>query len=517
MHKIFISYRREDEAFADLLETDLEQWLGRDSVFVDQSDLRAGHVFSTEIQNALRECEVLLVLISNTWLIKQDDGKRKIDQPDDWVRREIEMALDHGIPVLPVLIKNATIPAKADLPESLSKLVDCHAAKFHLGRDREYYFEQLKSDLTLIFEKADSAAMSGSEQLLSGPLDAAEVEPAPVEFEPAGTGSGNVNTAAPPTEVTRNPQTVETVDSGLENAAVRHPKRSRIRTLMTLILRLFTWPLRNVIYFVLIAIPLIVYFVRESNEGKYVAATVVGCLALQFCCFRLFRARHNEKHFLHRLVPRWYSPQKLLAATIVSFLVTLIATGVAVDYCLSNKIAWSQTYPDEFRFNVSFASRDDPPLKERIAYEKEMIAHERNAHYAPPDARLEMLNKWESTRTILKIESDPPFHRGCRRFSVRAEFGQEILDQMACRTVDGVYVSEARDVGKEAAKWDPNESSKFNAGGDRPIIPGQRLIIWILVDAETTQPVSDFIEKSNFKLKITDGDVPLGEGEIVPK
>src|ERR1700732_3136706 len=93
-HKIFISYRREDSAANALsIGQYLEHEFGRQNVFID-IDMRAGTKFPAVLEERLAECKVMLVLIGSQWLNAQDEqGQRRLDSPDDWVRLEIAHAL----------------------------------------------------------------------------------------------------------------------------------------------------------------------------------------------------------------------------------------------------------------------------------------------------------------------------------------------------------------------------------------------------------------------------------------
>jgi hypothetical protein len=70
------------------------------------------------------ECDVLLAIIGDHWLDTKDaDGKNRLDDPADFVRIEIQSALDRNIPVIPLLVRNAHMPREDDLPPKLRKLV----------------------------------------------------------------------------------------------------------------------------------------------------------------------------------------------------------------------------------------------------------------------------------------------------------------------------------------------------------------------------------------------------------
>jgi hypothetical protein len=123
MSGIFISYRREDSAgFAGRLADALEQGLGTEQVFRDVDDIRPGQDFVDAIETQLRQMDVVLVLIGPQWSDIARDGARRLDDPDDFVRLEIRLALAQGKPLIPVLVGGALMPAERDLPEDIRAL-----------------------------------------------------------------------------------------------------------------------------------------------------------------------------------------------------------------------------------------------------------------------------------------------------------------------------------------------------------------------------------------------------------
>lgn len=123
MSRIFISYRREGGAgFSGRLAGDLGRRFGADEVFRDVEDIASGEDFVTRLERALRDCRVLLVVIGKNWLTAAADGKRRLDDPQDFVRLEISHALAAGVRVIPVLVEGARIPAERDLPDELKPL-----------------------------------------------------------------------------------------------------------------------------------------------------------------------------------------------------------------------------------------------------------------------------------------------------------------------------------------------------------------------------------------------------------
>jgi hypothetical protein len=123
MPGIFISYRRDDQAgFAGRLADALEAAVGADKVFRDIEDIHPGDDFVAVIEKNLAEVDVMLVLIGPAWLNASRNGGRRLDEPDDFVRMEIEAGLKTGKTVLPVLVGGATMPAEKDLPPAIAAL-----------------------------------------------------------------------------------------------------------------------------------------------------------------------------------------------------------------------------------------------------------------------------------------------------------------------------------------------------------------------------------------------------------
>ncbi len=109
--KVFISYRREDSAgHSGRLHDSLQSHFGADNVFMDLSDIDSGQNFVDVIQTAIRSSDVVLAVIGKQWLTCSSAGKRRLDLPDDFVRTEIGVALEHGVPVIPVLVQGAGMP-----------------------------------------------------------------------------------------------------------------------------------------------------------------------------------------------------------------------------------------------------------------------------------------------------------------------------------------------------------------------------------------------------------------------
>ncbi len=124
MPGIFISYRRDDTGgYAGRLYDRLYEHFDSTRLFRDIDNIEPGLDFVEAIEQAVGSCDVLIALIGKRWLfISGDTRKRRIDDPEDFVRLEIATALKRKICVIPVLIEGASMPSQAELPDVLRRL-----------------------------------------------------------------------------------------------------------------------------------------------------------------------------------------------------------------------------------------------------------------------------------------------------------------------------------------------------------------------------------------------------------
>ena len=124
MTGIFINYRGDDsQTAAVLIDQHLTARFGSDQVFLDCRSIPAGADFVDELLGRVRSCSALLVVIGPHWLTLTDEvGRRRIDDPQDWIRREIVEAFTHGLRVIPVLLDGVTLPAETELPADIAGL-----------------------------------------------------------------------------------------------------------------------------------------------------------------------------------------------------------------------------------------------------------------------------------------------------------------------------------------------------------------------------------------------------------
>lgn len=163
MEGIFISYRREESAgHAGRIYDRLRERFGRDRVFMDVSAIEPGVDFVEAIDRAVGSCAVLLVIIGRRWLDCTDAaGRRRLDDPKDFIRLEVGTALRRNIRVVPVLVQDAAMPGEGDLPDDLMLLARRNAIEIndtHWDSD----LAQLVETLGRILEGTGAAPSGGT-------------------------------------------------------------------------------------------------------------------------------------------------------------------------------------------------------------------------------------------------------------------------------------------------------------------------------------------------------------------
>jgi hypothetical protein len=126
---VFICYRREDSApYAGRLHDRLASEFGARSVFMDLDSIDPGEDFDERIRTALARTDVVVAVIGHQWLSMHDDrGTPRVWLADDYVRREIALALESGVHVIPALVGHAELPKPDTLPKDIRHLVALQA------------------------------------------------------------------------------------------------------------------------------------------------------------------------------------------------------------------------------------------------------------------------------------------------------------------------------------------------------------------------------------------------------
>jgi formylglycine-generating enzyme required for sulfatase activity len=151
---IFISYRRiESFGEAQHLKTVLDNTFGEKGVFLDTRSIDGGSNWLQKLQRQVADSDAMVVLIGKDWAnLKDDQGMRRLDNPNDFVRFEISQALLRNIPIVPVLIDGAVFPRSGQLPDDLIPLTLLQAVLLRtesLTTDAKEIVERLKRLLVM--------------------------------------------------------------------------------------------------------------------------------------------------------------------------------------------------------------------------------------------------------------------------------------------------------------------------------------------------------------------------------
>ena len=123
--RIFVNYRTNDEANTALLATrHLSERIGERNVFLDHRSIGPGTLFDDAVMRNLWRSDVLVAIMGERWLeFPGHAGGRAIDDPRDWIHKEIAEALTHRVRVVPLLVGAVALPREEELPEPLKDLV----------------------------------------------------------------------------------------------------------------------------------------------------------------------------------------------------------------------------------------------------------------------------------------------------------------------------------------------------------------------------------------------------------
>jgi hypothetical protein len=120
-----------------LLQSELCRRFPASQIFLDRDAIEPGMDFAVAIGQAVDSCAVLVALIGRQWAtIKDEQGHRRLDNPDDYVRFEVHAALEREVRVIPVLVDGARPLRQQQLPSGLKKLARLNALEMRSARDR---------------------------------------------------------------------------------------------------------------------------------------------------------------------------------------------------------------------------------------------------------------------------------------------------------------------------------------------------------------------------------------------
>lgn len=178
MSGVFISYRREDSQYeTGRIYDRLVEYFSVSRIFKDIDDIPLGYDFRTVIDAAISRAMAMVVIIGPTWVSRTDtDGRRRLDALTDFVRLEIQAALSKGLPVIPVLVSHAGMPAPGDLPDDIRPLAFRNGLSIRPDPDFNADMERLASALEQWLPRSPSAGRLTVNQALGNLAREREVE-----------------------------------------------------------------------------------------------------------------------------------------------------------------------------------------------------------------------------------------------------------------------------------------------------------------------------------------------------
>lgn len=159
MPTIFVSYRRADtQAVTDRLYARFAQTFGEKSLFRDVDSIPLAQDFRAAIEKAIIMADVLIVVIGQNWLDAVDaNGARRLDNPIDAVRLEVETGMRHAKLIVPLLVNGAAMPPADRLPPSMYQLSFINGA---VVRDGANFDADLQRVIDLITQRLGAPAVS---------------------------------------------------------------------------------------------------------------------------------------------------------------------------------------------------------------------------------------------------------------------------------------------------------------------------------------------------------------------
>ena len=141
---IAISYRREDSLpIAGRLYDRLQAKFGKGNVFMDFDSISPGTDFRREIRQTIERAKIIVVVIGPHWLGASRGHSRRIDNPADFVRLEVEYALQRDIPIIPLLVNDTPMPEAETLPAEIKDLAFRNALPLASGIDFHNHVDRL--------------------------------------------------------------------------------------------------------------------------------------------------------------------------------------------------------------------------------------------------------------------------------------------------------------------------------------------------------------------------------------
>jgi hypothetical protein len=173
--QVFLNYRVVDEPFgAAMLDIALSERFGAAAVFLASKSIPLGSAWEEEMFAAVTASAAFLVVMGRNWLDARDkDGRRRIEDPTDFVRREIELAMKLGKNVIPVRLGVPRLTKHSALPTELAGLLSCQdtEVRYRAAKvDIDQLADKLKSLIPELNEPAPPAKPAASTFAVHGPV-----------------------------------------------------------------------------------------------------------------------------------------------------------------------------------------------------------------------------------------------------------------------------------------------------------------------------------------------------------
>lgn len=178
MAKITISYRRDDSMdITGRIFDRLTSRYGRETVFRDIDSIPPGLDFREHIRASIEDSDVLMVVVGPRWMGGSRHGHPRIHAETDYVRIEVEAALNRHIPVIPLLVGGADMPQPSQLPENIREFAYRNAVQIDSGRDFDHHMNGLIRATHKILLSTQTSAPAASTG--PGPIEGPKLQPMP--------------------------------------------------------------------------------------------------------------------------------------------------------------------------------------------------------------------------------------------------------------------------------------------------------------------------------------------------
>jgi formylglycine-generating enzyme required for sulfatase activity len=160
--KVFVNYRRDDSGYvADRIYEKLCERFGKEEIFFDVDGISLGVNWKQYLRQNVESCDVLLAIIGKEWLDIRDPktGERRLEQSVDFVRYEIEIALQRGIPIVPLFLDGLNGLEANALPTSITRLADYQGMQIRRLPDFNTDMERLIASLEQLNSKTATAIL----------------------------------------------------------------------------------------------------------------------------------------------------------------------------------------------------------------------------------------------------------------------------------------------------------------------------------------------------------------------